>query len=86
MGVFKTLWGLLVDDRRLASIIVVSLIVAFGVSRAGLALMAALVIWLGLIVSLWVSVDHQLQIKRREQVGKAGLLQGQAAINHTKNN
>lgn len=66
MGVLKKLWGLLVDDGRLASILVLSLIVAFGVSRAGLTFAAAIVIWLGLIVSVWVSVDHQLQLKRRK--------------------
>lgn len=69
MRVLKVLWGLLVDDGRLASILVVSLIVAFVVALAGLKLIAAVVIWLGLIISVWVSVEHQLKLKLKKQHG-----------------
>lgn len=69
MRVLKVLWGLLVDDARLASILVLSLIVAFVVALAGLKFVAAIVIWLGLIVSIWVSVEYQLQLKLKKQKG-----------------
>lgn len=63
MKVLKKLWGLLVDDGRLASILVISLIVAYIVSRLGQHTIGAIVIWVGLIVSLWVAVGHQLRLK-----------------------
>lgn len=69
MKVLKVLWGLLVDDGRLASILVISLVVAYIVSLAGVKWLAALVIWLGLIVSLWVSIEHQLKLKVHKSRG-----------------
>lgn len=64
MKVLKTLWGLLVDDGRLASILVIGLIVA-AVLSLGLHVPAigSVVIWLALIISLVVSVNHQLKLK-----------------------
>jgi hypothetical protein len=66
MGVLKVIWGLLVDDAHLATILAVSLVISFGVSRMHHPTAAALVIWLGLIVSLWISVEHQLQLKLKK--------------------
>lgn len=63
MRVLKVLWGLLVDDARLASILVVALVIGYVASLAGWHTIGAIVIWLGLIVSLWVSVSHQLKRK-----------------------
>jgi len=67
MKVLRTLWGLLVDDGRLASILLVALIVAAIVSSAHFHLLGAAVIWLGLIVALWVSVAHQWRLKRNKK-------------------
>ena len=64
MGILKTLWGLLVDDGRLASILGLTLIVAFLFSRVNLPLVAAVVIWAGLLAALWSSTEHQLKLKR----------------------
>jgi len=64
MKVLKVAWGLLVDDGRLASLLVIALIVAAIVSRVlHSGLLAAVIIMLGLVVSIWVSVEHQLQLK-----------------------
>ncbi|WP_155837174.1 hypothetical protein [Aneurinibacillus terranovensis] len=63
MKVLSTLWGLLVDDGRLAFILLLSLLIAGGLSLAHQSFMAAIVIWLGLMVSLWVSIMYQLQSK-----------------------
>lgn len=63
MKVLKVLWGLLVDDGRLASILVLSLVVAYFVSILGYKMLAGGVIWLGLVVAVVVSVEHQLQLK-----------------------
>jgi hypothetical protein len=66
MRVLKIIWGLLVDDARLASILVLSLVIAFVLSLAGLKSIAAIVIWLGLVISLWISIDHQLKLKLKK--------------------
>ncbi|QSO50437.1 hypothetical protein JZ785_15975 [Alicyclobacillus curvatus] len=66
MRVLKIIWGLLVDDARLASILVLSLLIAFVLSLAGLKSIAAIVIWLGLVISLWISIDHQLKLKLKK--------------------
>lgn len=64
MKVIRKLWGLLVDDGRLASILMIALILASGVSfLLHHRTIAAGLIWLGLIVSLVVSVEHQLKAK-----------------------
>ncbi|MCY0887468.1 MAG: hypothetical protein OWQ59_03330 [Alicyclobacillaceae bacterium] len=66
MKVLSTLWGLLVDDGRLASTLLVFLAVAAFVSRvAHLQFLGALAIWLGLIVSIAFSVEHQLRLKAK---------------------
>jgi len=65
--VLKKLWGLLVDDGRLATILVVALVVAYVISASGQHLIGAIVIWLGLIIALWVSVDHQLRLKVKKR-------------------
>jgi len=66
MKVFSTLWGLLVDDGRLAWILLVALILAAIASLlAHLASAGAVLIWLGLIVSLIISVEHQLRIRTK---------------------
>lgn len=63
MKALKVLWGLLVDDARLASILLISLVVAFIVSLMGMKLLGAIIIWVGLVVSVWASVEHQLKLK-----------------------
>lgn len=67
MKVLKKLWGLLVDDGRLATILVVALVVAYVISASGQHIIGAIVIWLGLIIALWVSVDHQLRVKVKKR-------------------
>ncbi|UOF90948.1 hypothetical protein LSG31_01270 [Fodinisporobacter ferrooxydans] len=63
MNALKILWGLLVDDSRLVSVVLLSLILAFLLSSIHMVHIAAYVIWVGLIVSLWISVEHQLKLK-----------------------
>lgn len=64
MGILKTLWGLLVDDARLAFILGITLIAAFLFSQINWPLVAAVVIWAGLLAALWFSTEHQLKLKR----------------------
>jgi hypothetical protein len=63
MKIISTLWGLIADDGRLASILLVFLIISGGLSMAGQPLISAFVIYAGLFISLWVSIHHQLQLK-----------------------
>lgn len=67
MKTLKVLWGLLVDDGRLASILIVALIIGSIVSAAGLKTLGAVAIWLGLLVSLGVSIEHQLKLKLKKK-------------------
>lgn len=67
MKVLSTLWGLLVDDRRLASILILAIVISVIVSNTfGQPLLGALILWAGLIVSLFVSIEHQLRIKSKK--------------------
>lgn len=66
MKVLSALWGLIVDDVRLASILIVSLLISWGVSLAHQQVLAAIVIWAGLLISLWVSIEHQLRLKLKK--------------------
>lgn len=66
MKVLSTLWGLLVDDGRLAWTLLIFLAVAAILSRvAHLPFVGSLMIWLGLIVSVVFSVEHQLRLKTK---------------------
>ncbi|KYP81303.1 hypothetical protein AYW79_01120 [Ferroacidibacillus organovorans] len=67
MRVLQTLWGLLVDDRRLASILMIALLLS-AISSLVLRefFLGAVLIWGGLIVSLVVSVEHQLKLKMKK--------------------
>jgi hypothetical protein len=65
--VLSTLWGLLVDDRRLASILILAIVISVIVSNTfGQPLLGALILWAGLIVSLFVSIEHQLRLKSKK--------------------
>lgn len=66
MNVLKTLWGLLVDDGRLASILVVGILLAAISAVLHHHTIAAGILWLSLMVSLWVSVSHQLRLKTKK--------------------
>jgi hypothetical protein len=66
MKVLSALWGLLVDDGRLASILMLSIILAWGLSQFGQPILAAIVIMAGLVVSLAVSIEHQLNLKLKK--------------------
>ncbi len=63
MKVLKTLWGLLVDDGRLAWTLVIGLVISRVVSMVlRLEFIGALIIWISLIAALIVSVEHQLKL------------------------
>ncbi|SEB86067.1 hypothetical protein [Paenibacillus sp. GP183] len=66
MKILSTLWGLLVDDGRLASILLLSIVIGWGLSQMQKPFLAAIVIWAGLIVSLAVSIEHQLNLKLKK--------------------
>jgi hypothetical protein len=66
MKVLSTLWGLIVDDGRLASILLLSIILAWGLSQFGQPILAAIAMMAGLVVSLAVSIEHQLNLKLKK--------------------
>lgn len=63
MKILSTLWGLIVDDGRLVSILMIFLLLSWGLSMAGQSMIAPFIIWAGLIISLFVSIHHQIQLK-----------------------
>lgn len=64
MKAIKVLSGLLVDDTRLVSVLLTSLLLAIlATTVIHQLLLGALFIWLGLIGSLWVSIEHELKVK-----------------------
>ncbi|KPV42310.1 hypothetical protein [Alicyclobacillus ferrooxydans] len=64
MKVLKTLWGLLVDDGRLAWTLVIGLVISAVVSMVlRLEFIGALIIWISLVAALIISVEHQLKLK-----------------------
>jgi hypothetical protein len=63
MKILSKLWGLIVDDTRLVSILLIFLLISWGVTMAGQSFIAAFLIWAGLIISLFVSIKHQIQLK-----------------------
>jgi hypothetical protein len=67
MKVLTTLWGLIVDDGRLASILLISLVISWGLSLVGQPLIGAFMIWAGLLISLWISINHQLHLKLSQE-------------------
>ena len=64
MKVIKKLWGLLYDDARLVMGLIVALLLSLLLKLINLPTFAAIVIWLGLVVSLWISIEHELSLKR----------------------
>jgi hypothetical protein len=66
LKILSTLWGLLVDDGRLASILLLSIVIGWCLSRFQQPFLAAIVIWAGLIVSLAVSIEYQLNLKLKK--------------------
>lgn len=70
MKVLKVLWGLLVDDTRLVSILLFSLLLSvIAATVVHQIVAAALFIWLGLLGSLWVSIEHELKVKVTKEKG-----------------
>ena len=64
MKILSTLSGLIIDDRRLAGILILFLILAWASSYfLHQKLLAAGLIGAGLLLSLWFSVTHQLKSK-----------------------
>lgn len=63
MKILSKLWGLIVDDPRLVSTLVIFLILSWILTLVHQLLISALMIWAGLIISLWIALDHQLKLK-----------------------
>lgn len=70
MKILKVLKGLLIDDTRLVSIVLLSLLLSvIAATVVHQVVAAALFIWLGLIGSLWVSIEHELKVKVNKEKG-----------------
>ena len=65
MKAIKTLVGLIYDDARLVITLALALVLALMLRLAHQPLLAAMVIWLGLIIALWVSIEHELSKKQK---------------------
>lgn len=63
MNVIKTILGLIYDDARLVLTLGVALAISLIFRLAHQPLIAAVLIWAGLIVSLWISIEHELKQK-----------------------
>lgn len=62
----KVALGLVMDDVRLVGVLASFLLIAFILHESGRPLLSALAIWVGLMVALAVSVNHQLRLKLRK--------------------
>lgn len=67
MKAVKVLWGLIVDDVRLVVVLSIGLVLAWGLTAIHQPLLAAVMIWIALMVALWVSIDHQARVRRSKQ-------------------
>lgn len=61
----KVIWGLLIDDARLAVTLLISLAVSAVSSKLGYPFVGMLCIWVGLVLALYISIEHQLRLKVR---------------------
>lgn len=66
----NVIWGLFIDDARLAIILLISLAVSAVSSKLGYPYVGALCIWIGLVAALFISIEHQLQLKVRTMRNK----------------
>ncbi|WAH37015.1 hypothetical protein [Alicyclobacillus dauci] len=66
MKVIKVLWGLIFDDWRLVLTLVIGLILSAILALAHIKLAAAIVFWLFLPLSLWISIEAELRKRLRK--------------------
>ncbi len=62
----KHFWGLFVDDGRLAGILVATVLVAGVLSHIHAVKWAVAVLWVGVALALWTSVNHQIVVHRQQ--------------------
>ncbi len=63
MSAMKVLFALLFDDARLVTIVTLSVVLSYLCSDIHFHLLAAIVLWVGPMLALWVSIEHQLTLK-----------------------
>lgn len=63
MKAIKVLVGLVFDDWRLVTTLLIGIIVALLLVAAHAALLGAIAFWIALPVSLWISTDAELKKK-----------------------
>lgn len=61
--VLNTIWGLFVDDARLAITIVISVATSAFVSTLGYPFVGMVCLWVGHLLALFISIEHQLHVK-----------------------
>ncbi|SDM82305.1 hypothetical protein SAMN04487897_101161 [Paenibacillus sp. yr247] len=61
--VLNIIWGLFVDDARLAITLVISLAASALVSKMGYPFIGTICLWAGLLLALFISIEHQLFLK-----------------------
>lgn len=66
MKVFSKLWGLIIDDVRLAGTLILALILAFVFAKTHENVPAIVVIWGGLILSFIWSIMYQVRLAKRK--------------------
>lgn len=64
MKVLKVVWGLLFEDVRLVWILLASILLSvLAVEVVHQFVIAGLFLWLGLVGSLWLAIEHELKLK-----------------------
>lgn len=61
--VLKIIWGLFVDDARLVITLVITVAASAFVSTSGYPFFGMVCLWLGLLLALFISIEHQLHVK-----------------------
>lgn len=60
------LWGLLFDDTRLALTVIITLAVCGVLKLANATVGSPYVMVVGLLIALWISIEHQLRLKLKK--------------------
>jgi hypothetical protein len=65
--IIKIVWGLLFDDVRLAVFLLLALTIAAILCNLGYNSLGMIVMWLGMLLALFISIEHQLQNKLKSK-------------------
>ncbi|OCT14371.1 hypothetical protein A8709_26500 [Paenibacillus pectinilyticus] len=61
--VLNIILGIFIDDARLALTLVISVALSALVSTLGYPIVGMFCLWVGLLLALFISIEHQLHVK-----------------------